>query len=113
MSAPVLPLFDITAGKHGGNPESEAAHNQIIGTKTDIWDRIERFAIALGTYGLTADELALAWNCELGHVAPRVTELKVNARLVETAVRRKTRTGCYARVVVAAKFANQVRLRHG
>lgn len=82
-----------------------AAHHRIEPTKRQTCDLIMQFAIARGAYGLTADELAAAWQCSPNHVAPRITELKAASLLVKTASLRLTRAGSPALVLVARQFA--------
>jgi hypothetical protein len=61
--------------------------------------------------GSTADEGCVALNVGPNSVAPRIYDLIKNGAVVTfcdangNRVRRKTRQGCYARVVVAAEFA--------
>ena len=64
--------------------------------------------------GATADEVCAALEMPHNSIAPRVTELKAQGLIVELydranrRVRRKTRQGCAAGVVIAAEFANTV-----
>ena len=80
------------------------AHARVEPTKAETCARIILFAIGRGTSGLTADELAEAWNCSHNHVAPRISELKASGLLVETDDTRLTRAGSRARVLVARQF---------
>lgn len=111
MNVPILSFFDITAHKHGGNPESRGAHARAVGTKAAIWARIMRFAAQLGARGFAPDELASIWQRSPNHVVPRCTELKANAQLVPTKRTGPTRSGSAARVLVSAEFAAAVRLQ--
>jgi hypothetical protein len=91
------------------NPESSEA--RLAGDK----DRLRTTALAYirrcHENGATADEICAA--LEMGHnsIAPRVTELKSQALITELCdrtgnrVRRKTRQGCAAGVVIAVEFA--------
>jgi len=91
------------------NPESLEA--RLSGDK----DRLRTTALAYirrcRENGATADEICAA--LEMGHnsIAPRVTELKSQALITELCdrtgkrVRRKTRQGCAAGVVIAVEFA--------
>jgi hypothetical protein len=98
-----LSLDDICAWRHRGNPESVAANAQVEPTKEETRVRIYDFACARGDAGITTDEISEAWGLPPNRVSPRITELKVDGRLVPTDRRRKTRTGCSARVLVAAQ----------
>ena len=91
------------------NPESLKA--KLAGDK----DRLPTLALAhirrCRESGATADEICAA--LELGHnsIAPRVTELKSQGLITELCdrtghrVRRRTRQGCAAGVVIAVEFA--------
>ena len=61
--------------------------------------RILDFVRERGDNGATADEVAAAWDCSHNHVAPRISELQDDGRLVPRH-RRKTRSGRNARVYV-------------
>lgn len=94
--------FDVCASHHGGNPESVAANLRAEPTKRATREEIYAFALARGDHGVTADEIAARWGTSHNHVAPRVTEMKLSGRLVPTTRRRATRSGCLARVLIAA-----------
>ena len=95
---------------HSGNPESleafAARDRRCLRAAT--LEHISR----RGAQGATADEICAAF--DLGHnsVAPRITELKAESLIVELfeqsgrRVRRKTRQGHAAGVVIAREFAN-------
>ena len=94
---PQLP-FDITARKHGGNPESKAA-NPMKEDKQQVRAEIMAYIRSKGIYGATADQVAEHFNCSPNHVAPRISELKMLGKLKPLG-RRKTRSGCTAAVLV-------------
>jgi hypothetical protein len=91
------------------NPESSEA--RLAGDK----DRLRTTALAYirrcRENGATADEICAA--LEVGHnsIAPRVTELKSQGLITELCdrtghrLRRKTRQGCAAGVMIAVEFA--------
>ncbi len=90
--------------KHGqriASPESAAAHAAVTPTKEATRLRLLDLAIRRGDLGITADEVAALWRCSHNTVAPRMTELLRDGRLVRTDRRRPTRSGCSARVLVA------------
>lgn len=93
---------------HGGNAESLAAHASIREHKAAVRRAVYAFAKARGAYGITADEVAAAWGRTHNHVAPRITELKVQARLVPTDKKRRTRAGRWARVLIAVDVEEPV-----
>lgn len=93
--------MDICANKHGGNQESTEAHLSTPAEARRVMrETILRYAMRRGADGLTIDEVSrvvgLAPNC----VSGRVSELKRDGLLVETQLRRKTRLGRSARVLV-------------
>jgi hypothetical protein len=90
---------DVCRRKHKGNPESEAAN--LIPDKA-LWQRkVYDLAQSLGIYGITADEAAAHFNVGHNTVAPRISELQEEGWLFKTKERRKTRSGCWARVLLA------------
>jgi len=107
LKTALLPFTDVDpcAKKHGGNPESQGAHDSIVDAKQQIWDEILSFALKQRRTGITADEVAAAWNCSANHVAPRITELKATGRLVPADRCWRTRAGCSARVLLHPNFA--------
>lgn len=96
-----LPLLDVCASHHGGNPESVAANLRAEPAKAATREQVYMFALLRGGHGVTADEIAAHWGTSHNHVAPRITELKRVGRLVPTQHRRVTRSGCLARVLIA------------
>jgi hypothetical protein len=86
--------------RHGGNPESIEAHESIKDYKQRVRLAIYAVARRRGSTGITADEVSAEWGSSHNHVAPRMTELKAAGLLVPTQIRRKTRAGRWARVLV-------------
>lgn len=84
-----------------------AAHARVGPTKERSYQRILNFGHARRHYGFTADELAAIWNCDLNHVAPRVSELAKQRKLIDSGRRRRTRSGSPARVYVLPEFAER------
>ena len=87
------------------SPESAAAHARIEPTKAETCDRIMTFAVARGNGGITADEVAAAFDCDHNHTSPRITELRDGGQLIATDRTRPTRSGSPARVLVAKQFS--------
>jgi hypothetical protein len=93
----------------GNSPESREAMR--FGEK----DRLRAVALEYirrsGELGATADECCASLNLCHNSVAPRIVELKQSRLIVELynasgkRVRRQTRAGCAAGVVVAVEFA--------
>lgn len=80
----------------------QAALARVAKTKAVMHRNIMAFA---EVHTFTTDELAIRWNCETGHVAPRVSELVKRGDLVASGQRRKTRMGALANVWIATKYA--------
>lgn len=100
MVAAQKAVDDICRRKHGGNLESVAANQAIHESKEATREKIYLYAVAQGERGITADEVAAEWGVTHNHVAPRISELRRDGRLVPTLKRRKTRSGCTARVLI-------------
>jgi hypothetical protein len=97
-----LPLFDVTARRHGGNAESAAALRQIAPGKERARREILQFAIQQGEKGITTDEVADWKQVPPNAISGRISELKALQLLIPTNRRRPTKSGCSARVLVAA-----------
>jgi hypothetical protein len=93
------PLFDITARKHKGNPQSVAAFNVV---KEGISASQERvlYAITVSAAGMTCDELAVLFNATPNAISGRCSELLRDCRIKREG-RRATRSGCMAAVLKA------------
>lgn len=89
---------DVCSKRHGGNPESEAAHEQVKSGKADMWQRILDWG-RKQPQGFTASEATAAFGGNPNHVAPRISELLAQGRLVRTGEKRKTRSQCNAAVL--------------
>lgn len=100
--------FDITRSHHHGNPESEAANQRLQPNKEETRLKILAFIDQRGTWGATADEIAAAWRCSHNHVAPRMSELLMDGRLVRSGKRRLTRTSSPAAVLVTRRVFEQM-----
>lgn len=103
MSA-MLP-FDITANRHKGNAESAAANQQIHETKERQRERVYRYVLSRGYEGATINEIAEWMGVADNRISGRVSELLTLGRLFRTERKRKTKSGCNARVLIAARRA--------
>ena len=64
----------ITRRRHGGNPESVAAHPDLFQRQSQrnrVWLEVHQ----AGFRGLTVDELAEKWGAEVNRISGRFTEL--------------------------------------
>lgn len=93
---------DICLGRHGGNAESQEAHERVKAGKTDVWARIMDYARSK-PLGVTCDECAQHFGVSPNQISGRLTELLAQGRLVRTAERRKTRSGCMAKVLLVTQ----------
>lgn len=83
--------------------ESIAAYDSVQPTKAETCCRILAYGKWCGLRGFTADEVAAEWSCSPNHCAPRITELYKAGHLILTDMRRRTRSGCWARVYVVKR----------
>lgn len=96
-----------TRGKRRDQPrESYLANEKVHPSKYRVRAQVLEWIRSRGSEGATADEVAAHFECSPNHTAPRISELKVLGELVDARddqgqlVRRKTRGGCWARVLV-------------
>jgi hypothetical protein len=54
----LLDQIDFCENRHGGSPESVAAHEKVMAEKAALHERIIRLVIARGDYGITVHEVA-------------------------------------------------------
>jgi hypothetical protein len=93
------------------SPESLAA--RLSGNKAHLRAVALRYIQQCREKGATADEICAALKLTHNSIAPRVTELKSRRLITELCdrtgkrIRRKTRQGCAAGVVVALEFSPQ------
>lgn len=103
MPLSTLPLFDICERRHGGNPQSSAAHKRAAGHKCrDLVDVLERMRSA-GADGLTCKEYCAAQGRAMHEVSGRFSDAKRLgcARVLRDGSDRPvTRGGCAALVFV-------------
>lgn len=67
---------DPCARKHQGNPESIAAHDRIVHTKEESYNRILAVYQARRDYGATSHEISGATGMPLQTVSARLSELR-------------------------------------
>ena len=67
-------LFDICAGRHRGNPESETANDRVAGKKGADRHRVLMECRRRG--GVTCKELSDEWGVGMNQISGRFTELK-------------------------------------
>jgi predicted ArsR family transcriptional regulator len=74
-------LFDVTARKHKGNPESVAAHAKV--DKVNDWDQV---LALLKSIPMTAKEVAAKLGRQLNTISGRFTELQRLGSIQRTGV---------------------------
>ncbi len=84
--------LDISFNKHGGNPESTAAHESVVPLKHDLRARVLRAIAGYESHGATSDHLECVLGLRHQSVSARITELKA-ANLIVPAGKRPTRSG--------------------
>lgn len=92
---------DITAGRHGGNPESAAANDSISPDKARLRRLVLTFIRHRGLVGATSDEVEISLRLSHQTVSARISELKASGELRDTGRRRPTRSGRGAAVLIA------------
>jgi B-block binding subunit of TFIIIC len=98
---------------HNGNAESLTAYNSH--DREVMRRRVLEFIRAQREVGVTADEVCVAFSLPHNSIAPRITELRelglvVAQTIAGCRVRRETRSGCLAAVVVTKEFSKEGRL---
>lgn len=83
---------DICAGRHGGNPQSVAAHEKIAETLPAVRAEVYGMITLAGASGLTADELSAKTGIPVNALSGRFTELKADG-LIHKVGTRPTRSG--------------------
>lgn len=92
---------DVTAHRHGGNPESDEAHASIVGDKARLRRMVLAYVRDRGLIGATSEEVEHGLGLAHQTVSARITELKASRALYDTGRRRPTRSGRNAAVVMA------------
>lgn len=100
MSLRFVPTYeDICAGKHGGEPFSEAANPSMTKKARDS-ARIYAFVHSLGEHGATANEAERALGICHSTASARFSDMKERRELLPNGKRRKTEHGHDAGVYV-------------
>lgn len=87
---------DICRNRHGGVETSVEADKTV--KKQQDRELIYGYIQAARHYGHTLDELSVLLNRPPNSISGRLTELKVQGKIVYTGRKRQTRSGCLARV---------------
>lgn len=99
---------DICVSRNQGNEQSRKAHENILPHKAEARLRVYEHIQSCGVRGATNWEIAQAFGVEQSSVSPRVTELLVAGLVIDSKLRRPTRSGSEARVVIAAEFGQRL-----
>jgi hypothetical protein len=98
-------IWDVTAGRHGGNVNSRAANLRAAATKTTNQERIRTQIAAAGFAGATLKELKISKGDRYlypNELSPRLTEL-VALQLIFVSGRRRDNCSVY---VARKEWAN-------
>jgi hypothetical protein len=91
---------DITRRYHQGDIFSHLAHQSIIGSKAILRAKVIGYIREQGAYGATSDEVEEALGLSHQTISARITEAKADGTLVPSGMRRKTRSGRNAAVLI-------------
>jgi hypothetical protein len=90
VEQPTLP-FDVTASKHRGNLNSQAANLRLLPHKASMRERIRIFVAACDFRGATVKEIAEAFGKQLHQISGRISEGKLAGELFDSG---RDRDGC-------------------
>lgn len=93
--------FDVCESRHGGNAESREANLAVAPTKVQSRKQVVEFIRSRGFIGATLDECSVALGKPPNALSGRLTEAVLLGQVFKTEMRRKTRSGCSARVYIA------------
>lgn len=93
--------LDITRNYHQENIFSVMAHKSIIGNKAILRAKIIDYVKTRGYIGATSDEVEAALSLPHQTVSARITEAKADGTLLPNGMKRKTRSGRNAAVLIA------------
>lgn len=82
-------LFDVCAGKHGGNEQSVEAFESVRHVISAGQVAALSFILSRGAYGATAQEYADMLGVSLNKVSGRFSELRYLGRIEKTGVRNR------------------------
>jgi DNA-binding CsgD family transcriptional regulator len=100
LAEPVVPFpaeRDPCAPRHGGNPNSQAAHHSVAKHAESDRQRILAMIVAAGENGLTCDEACVILECDQNQISGRFSELYRRGQ-IEAVGKRPTRRGNNASV---------------
>ena len=93
-------LLDPTRNYHQGHENSVAAHDSIKPSKDALRLRIVNYIISRGLYGATSDEVEQGLGLTHQTASARLTEAKAKGELIVSGMKRKTRSGRKADVLI-------------
>jgi hypothetical protein len=88
MTVPPRAVPDVCRNRHRNNPRSRAANEQVHRHKAGMRARLLALIAAAGMHGATLHELAAAVNKEPHKISGRLSELKADNQITETAQER-------------------------
>jgi DNA-binding transcriptional regulator LsrR (DeoR family) len=91
---------DITRSFHQGDIFSHMAHKSIINSKAALRAKVIRYVYEQGMYGATSDEVEEALGLSHQSISARITEAKADGTLIPNGMKRKTRSGRNAAVLI-------------
>jgi len=97
-------MGDICKNRHGGNPESVAAHDSLGDVKTVQKYQVLQFVHAQAVRGATTEEVSVALGMPIQTASARMADLKAYGMLEATNERRPTMSGRSARVIIHPAF---------
>jgi AraC-like DNA-binding protein len=90
-------IWDVCAGKHGGNPQSKAANLRIQPHKETARKRVFDLIKESGKNGATVKEIARKLGKYPNHLSGRITELTADGNITPSGIQRE---GCSAYVAI-------------
>lgn len=93
---------DVCAGKHGGAETSVAADKKVQKEADRLL--IYGYIVASRHYGHTLDELSVLLNRPPNAISGRLTELSYQGKIIYSGRKRRTRSGCLARVYTTLNY---------
>ena len=93
---------DVCASRHGGAETSVAADKKV--KKEADRQLIYDYIVASKHYGHTLDELSILLHRPPNSISGRLTELSYQRKIIYSGRKRRTRSGCLARVYVTLNY---------
>jgi predicted transcriptional regulator len=94
-------IFDITDNYHGGNGYSILANESIREAKVRLRNMVVAYVAEQDEYGATSDEVEQGLGMSHQTISARLTEAKALGMVEDSGMKRKTRSGRNACVLVA------------